>query len=69
MRWLALVFLSVSVLLSTTSTAQVTDTRWDFLYEEDCGTCHGSKANVERAANRSALAELSPERVLAVLNA
>lgn len=67
MKWFALAILAIPTLFPMTSTAQVTDTRWDFLYEEDCGTCHGSNTTVERAASRSALAELSPERVLAAL--
>ena len=67
MRWLGVVSVAVTVLLPTAASAQATDARWLFLFEEQCATCHGTTSIVPNAVSREAIRSFSPERVLEAL--
>ena len=67
MKWLGVVSVAVTVLLPTAASAQATDARWLFLFEEQCATCHGTTSIVPNAVSREAIRSFSPERVLVAL--
>ena len=67
MSWLVVACVAVTVLLPTATRAQMTDSRYNFLYEEKCAVCHGTTSLVPRAVSREALRAFSPERVFEAL--
>ena len=67
MRWFVVASVAVTVLLPMATSAQVTDSRYDFMFEAQCAACHGTTSLVPNAVSSDALRELSPERVLEAL--
>ena len=67
MRWFVVVCVAVTVLLPGATWAQVTDSSYAFMFEEQCALCHGTTATIPNAVSREALAIFTPERVLEAL--
>ncbi len=67
MRWFLVASVAVTVLLPRVTSAQVTDSRWLFFFEEQCAVCHGATSHAPGAVSREALRAFSPERVFKAL--
>ena len=67
MRWFWVASVAVTVLLPMATSAQVTDSRWLFFFEEQCAVCHGTTSHAPGAVSREALRAFSPERVFKAL--
>ncbi len=67
MRWFVLASVAVTVLLPRVTWGQVTDADALFLFEEQCGVCHGTTSLVPNAVSREAFRAFPPERVLEAL--
>ena len=67
MRWFLVASVAVTVLLPRATSAQVTDSRWLFLFEQECAVCHGETSHAPGAVSREALRAFSPERVFMAL--
>ena len=67
MRWFLVASVAVTVLLPMATSAQVTDSRWLFFFEEQCAVCHGATSHAPGAVSREALRAFSPERVFKAL--
>ncbi len=67
MRWFLVAFVALTVWLPRATWAQVTDSSYAFMFEEQCALCHGTTATIPNAVSREALAIFTPERVLEAL--
>ncbi len=67
MRWFVVASVAVTVLLPMATSAQVTESHWLSVFEEQCAVCHGTTSLVLRAVSREALRAFSPERVFNAL--
>ena len=67
MRWFVLASVALTVLLPGATWAQVTDSNYFFIFEEQCALCHGTTATIPNAVSREALGAFTPERVLEAL--
>ncbi len=67
MRWFVLASVALTVLLPGATWAQVTDSNYAFIFEEQCALCHGTTATIPNAVSREALGAFTPERVLEAL--
>ena len=67
MRWFLVASVAVTVLLPMATSAQVTESHWLSVFEEQCAVCHGTTSLAPRAVSREALRAFSPERVFNAL--
>ena len=67
MRWFLVASVAVTVLLPRATSAQVTESHWLDVFEEQCAVCHGTTSLAPRAVSREALRAFSPERVFEAL--
>ena len=67
MRWFLVASFAVTVLLPMATSAQVTESHWLSVFEEQCAVCHGTTSLAPRAVSREALRAFSPERVFNAL--
>ncbi len=67
MRWFLVASVAVTVLLPRATSAQVTESGWLDVFEEQCAVCHGTTSLAPRAVSREALRAFSPERVFKAL--